>query len=227
MKKTLVFYKGRAPKGEKTNWVMHEYRLEGKYSAYNLPKTARNDWVICRVFQKSSGGKKTHISGLTRLSSGGNEFHRSSVLPPLTDSSPNRSDNRTTNTIVDTPHPHVTCFSNAILEDQKSQVDMANTNSFNTSPESTLFTKSSLPTSSLFSSQFAPSLGNLQYPDNALMPEQSILRFLFENNYANMTQNSKEFSQGTDISSVVSNHDLVDDPSCSGGPVDLDCLWNY
>ncbi|KAL1532325.1 NAC domain-containing protein 100 [Salvia divinorum] len=55
MKKTLVFYKGRAPRGEKTNWVMHEYRIHSK-SAYRTNK--QDEWVVCRVFQKSAGGKK-------------------------------------------------------------------------------------------------------------------------------------------------------------------------
>lgn len=53
MKKTLVFYKGRAPRGEKSNWVMHEYRLQSEH-----PYRSADGWVVCRVFQKSVAAKK-------------------------------------------------------------------------------------------------------------------------------------------------------------------------
>ncbi|XP_010935925.1 protein CUP-SHAPED COTYLEDON 3-like [Elaeis guineensis] len=49
MRKTLVFYRGRAPNGIKTSWVMHEFRLENPYTP---PK---EDWVLCRVFYKMKG----------------------------------------------------------------------------------------------------------------------------------------------------------------------------
>ncbi|KAK7291429.1 hypothetical protein RIF29_06566 [Crotalaria pallida] len=54
MKKTLVFYKGRAPRGEKSNWVMHEYRLENKHPF----GPSKDEWVVCRVFQKTTTAKK-------------------------------------------------------------------------------------------------------------------------------------------------------------------------
>ncbi|CAM0907589.1 unnamed protein product [Alopecurus aequalis] len=51
MKKTLVFYLGRAPRGGKSPWVMHEYRLDGKLPAH-LPRSAKDEWAVCRVINK-------------------------------------------------------------------------------------------------------------------------------------------------------------------------------
>uniref|UniRef100_J3LJI4 NAC domain-containing protein n=1 Tax=Oryza brachyantha TaxID=4533 RepID=J3LJI4_ORYBR len=48
MRKTLVFYKGRAPNGQKSDWIMHEYRLE---TDENAPPQEEG-WVVCRAFKK-------------------------------------------------------------------------------------------------------------------------------------------------------------------------------
>ncbi|KAF8118854.1 hypothetical protein N665_0002s0161 [Sinapis alba] len=56
MKKTLVYHKGRAPRGERTNWVMHEYRLtDEELKKAGAPLDA---FVLCRIFQKSGTGPK-------------------------------------------------------------------------------------------------------------------------------------------------------------------------
>ena len=61
----------------------------------------QNEWVICRVFHKTAGGKKIPISTLIQIGSYGG-----SSLPPLTDSSPYNND-KTKNDPT-----YVPCFSN-------------------------------------------------------------------------------------------------------------------
>ncbi|KAL0382786.1 UNVERIFIED_CONTAM: NAC domain-containing protein 53 [Sesamum calycinum] len=56
MKKTLVYHSGRAPKGQRTNWVMHEYRLADL--GLETSGIAQDAFVLCRVFQKSGSGSK-------------------------------------------------------------------------------------------------------------------------------------------------------------------------
>ncbi|CAO2153451.1 unnamed protein product [Urochloa humidicola] len=60
MKKTLVFYMGRAPRGSKTNWVMHEFRLEGttRHSNAKLRFNPKDEWVVCKVHHKNGEAKK-------------------------------------------------------------------------------------------------------------------------------------------------------------------------
>ncbi|KAL3528404.1 hypothetical protein ACH5RR_007726 [Cinchona calisaya] len=232
MKKTLVFYKGRAPKGEKTNWVTHEFRLEGKFSLQNLPKTAKNEWVICRVFQKTAGGKKIHISGLMMSNSTETESAPSSLLPPLMDSSPYNGASSKPITVPESGHVH--CFSNPITtttaQKMTLQEDML-TSYFNnnlpfpatSSPNlMDIFPKGSF--SNAFSwGQFCPIQGNYQFPGSIPMQDPSILRNLIDSCGQNMKQGFKTEQQerisisqetglstdmNTEISSVVSNLDM-------------------
>ncbi|XP_010105605.2 NAC domain-containing protein 86, partial [Morus notabilis] len=56
MKKTLVYYRGRAPHGSRTGWVMHEYRLDEREC--ETPSGLQDAYALCRVFKKSTCAPK-------------------------------------------------------------------------------------------------------------------------------------------------------------------------
>ncbi|KAJ0266060.1 Protein ATAF2 [Hirschfeldia incana] len=61
IKKALVFYAGKAPKGIKTNWIMHEYRLANvdRSASVNKKNNLRlDDWVLCRIYNKKGTMEK-------------------------------------------------------------------------------------------------------------------------------------------------------------------------
>lgn len=69
LKKTLVFYKGKAPRGQKTDWVMHEYSLaisnifSQRKSLSLHGAVGIKDWVLCRIFMKKRSGI-SYVRGL-------------------------------------------------------------------------------------------------------------------------------------------------------------------
>ncbi|KAG9140428.1 hypothetical protein Leryth_023139 [Lithospermum erythrorhizon] len=73
MRKTLVFYKGRAPHGQKSDWIMHEYRLLDDNVTHDINVSAIGEsgseegWVVCRVFKKKNYHKS--LDGSHQLSS--------------------------------------------------------------------------------------------------------------------------------------------------------------
>ncbi|PWA94954.1 NAC domain-containing protein [Artemisia annua] len=59
-KKSLVYYEGHSPDGTKTNWMMHEYVVEGyerKRAAGNKDMML-NDYVLCKIYNKHGRGKE-------------------------------------------------------------------------------------------------------------------------------------------------------------------------
>ena len=83
MRKTLVFYKGRAPHGQKSDWIMHEYRLDDPavVETATATVTAASDagqedgWVVCRVFKKKHHQKEAGSGGGGGKHGGGGDGH--------------------------------------------------------------------------------------------------------------------------------------------------------
>lgn len=91
IKKALVFYVGKAPKGTKTNWIMHEYRLSEpsrKSSSARL-----DDWVLCRIYKKNSSAGAKPVSGLqSKEHSHGSSTSSSSQFDDVLESLPEIDD---------------------------------------------------------------------------------------------------------------------------------------
>ncbi|XP_010478697.1 PREDICTED: NAC domain-containing protein 12 [Camelina sativa] len=77
LRKTLVFYKGRAPHGQKSDWIMHEYRLDDTPMTNGYSDVLTEDpmsyneegWVVCRVFRKKNYQKIDDCPKITLSSS--------------------------------------------------------------------------------------------------------------------------------------------------------------
>ncbi|XVF78169.1 hypothetical protein PTKIN_Ptkin14bG0108000 [Pterospermum kingtungense] len=91
IKKALVFYVGKAPKGNKTNWIMHEYRLIDSVRKHGSTKL--DEWVLCRIYKKNSSAQKqlSSVSSKER-SNNGSSSSSSSHLDDMLESLPELDD---------------------------------------------------------------------------------------------------------------------------------------
>ncbi|KAL1366216.1 hypothetical protein HN51_014080 [Arachis hypogaea] len=80
IKKFYVFYVGEAPHGNRTNWIMQEYRLSDSAASSSRsstkrksqPKTDHSKWVVCRVYESDENdddgdGDGTELSCLDEV----------------------------------------------------------------------------------------------------------------------------------------------------------------
>jgi len=87
IKKALVFYSGKAPRGVKTDWIMHEYRLADADRA--PPKTGSqklDDWVLCRLYNKKNNWDKVKMEEFQEQGAAAHQHPKEELMDTLADS---------------------------------------------------------------------------------------------------------------------------------------------
>lgn len=88
LKKSLVYYRGSAGKGTKTDWMMHEFRLPSKSVAGTNQEAEM--WTLCRIFKRNVSQRK-YLQMLCEGNSSATDIGDRQCLqqqvPPVSDSS--------------------------------------------------------------------------------------------------------------------------------------------
>ncbi|XVF78580.1 hypothetical protein PTKIN_Ptkin14bG0145800 [Pterospermum kingtungense] len=251
MKKTLVFYRGRAPKGEKSNWVMHEYRLEGKFAYHYISRSSKDEWVISRVFQKSGSGagssSSTGAGGVkkTRMSASMALYQEpsspSSVsLPPLLD--PTATAIATTPTSLTdrdscsydshTRTEHVSCFSTIAAAAASAAATATATTSSVPPPFYPGFDLALPPPPQMINntfetiSRYSRNVGVSMFPSLRSLQENLQLPFFF-NPPTMVAPPPLHGGSSVNWGAVAEEANDGSGGKMSMGPSELDCMWTY
>ncbi|KAL4339660.1 hypothetical protein GQ457_08G013550 [Hibiscus cannabinus] len=194
------------PTGMRTNRAT-EAGLEGKSSYYNLTKSAKDEWVVCRVFHKNTEMKKSPIPDhLLRMNSIGHEFMDYASLPPLMELTFD-FENELKAPISNTQIPN----QNPILFHQGTSSD-SYPDGFRTDDEAII----RAPTADNSSVDIEHKQCKVeQFSSNQSMTSLS------QNTWLSTDINNNE------ISSVISNGIQLGSFKCYDDIEDLTCLWNY
>ncbi|KAI3807562.1 hypothetical protein L1987_23492 [Smallanthus sonchifolius] len=112
MRKTLVFYNGRAPNGRKSDWIMHEYRLHS--SQHAAPQ--EEGWVVCRAFKKPNPIQKQRFEACNNNILQTNNFR---ALPRVNDTfNPSQSFHLTNSHQLPLGDPEQQLYANHFLLEQ-------------------------------------------------------------------------------------------------------------
>lgn len=202
----------------------------------------QKEWVISRVFEKPSPGKKIHIPGLTRAGSFLNEAD--CAPPPLMDSSPRTTEAKPMVELADVP-----CFSNSIdsasAPRNKEGIDPFHSNINPPFSASAAMLKIPIHGSVYPAQPFSiPQNLQLQFPSTVQLQEQSILGSLLYNPNLKTGREIITSAQQTGHTSIVENPELSSimpsfesgqramfcdqhqqaPSTSSAGPADLDCI---